>query len=179
MRIKLTEEERIERRKLYVTNYLNQNKEKIREQKRLNYEKNRLERIAGVRKREKENREQINKYRRDKCLTDPLFKIKINIRNLIGNSVRNQGYIKTSKTYNILGCDFDTFIHHIRSQFESWMTLDNHGKYNGQFNYGWDIDHIIPLSSAKCEEDVIRLNHYSNLRPLCSKVNRDIKRGKH
>ena len=41
---------------------------------------------------------------------------------------------------------------------------------------GWDIDHIEPLANATCEEDIIRLNHYTNLRPLCSKVNRDIKR---
>jgi cytidylate kinase len=52
----------------------------------------------------------------------------------------------------------------------------NRGKYNGTFNFGWDIDHMIPVSTAKTEEDVIRLNHYTNLQPLCSKINRDIKR---
>lgn len=57
------------------------------------------------------------------------------------------------------------------------MNWDNYGKYNGTINFGWDIDHIIPLCNAKTEEDVIRLNHYTNLQPLCSKVNRDIKRG--
>ena len=56
------------------------------------------------------------------------------------------------------------------------MTWKNKGLYNGEFNYGWDIDHIIPLSSAENYEDLVKLNHYSNLRPLCSKVNRDIKR---
>jgi len=40
----------------------------------------------------------------------------------------------------------------------------------------WDIDHIIPLSAAETEEDIIRLNHHKNLQPLCSKVNRYIKR---
>ena len=58
------------------------------------------------------------------------------------------------------------------------MTWENKGLYNGELNYGWDIDHIIPLSSAETEEDIIRLNHYSNLQPLCSKINRDIKKGK-
>ena len=43
-------------------------------------------------------------------------------------------------------------------------------------NNGWDIDHIIPLTSAINEEDLIKLNHYTNLKPLCSKINRDIKR---
>lgn len=56
------------------------------------------------------------------------------------------------------------------------MNWENKGLYNGNYNYGWDLDHIIPLSSAKCEDDVIRLNHYTNIRPLCSHYNRDIKR---
>jgi hypothetical protein len=55
------------------------------------------------------------------------------------------------------------------------MSWDNYGLYNGQLNYGWDIDHIIPLYSAEKEVDVLRLNHYTNLQPLCSKVNRDLK----
>lgn len=56
------------------------------------------------------------------------------------------------------------------------MNLENHGLYNGELDYGWDIDHIVPLSSAKTEEDVIRLSHFTNLQPLCSEVNRYIKR---
>ena len=67
-------------------------------------------------------------------------------------------------------------IHIINYKFESWMSWENRGLYNGELNYGWDIDHIVPLSSAKKEDDIIKLNHYSNLQPLCSKVNRDIKR---
>lgn len=55
------------------------------------------------------------------------------------------------------------------------MNWDNYGKYNGELNHGWDIDHIIPISNAKTEEEVYILNHYSNLEPLCSKINRDIK----
>lgn len=56
------------------------------------------------------------------------------------------------------------------------MTWDNHGKYNGELNYGWDIDHIIPTSSANTEEELIKLNHYTNLQPLCSYVNRYVKK---
>lgn len=56
------------------------------------------------------------------------------------------------------------------------MSWDNYGKYNGEFNFGWDFDHIIPVSSAKTIEEVYKLNHYTNFQPLCSKINRDIKR---
>jgi hypothetical protein len=58
------------------------------------------------------------------------------------------------------------------------MSWENYGKYNGEFNYGWDIDHIIPSSTAKTENDIYHLSHYSNLQPLCSKTNRDIKKDK-
>ena len=56
------------------------------------------------------------------------------------------------------------------------MSWENYGKYNGEIDFGWDIDHIIPLSSAKTEEDIIKLNHYTNLQPLCSFINRTVKR---
>ena len=45
-----------------------------------------------------------------------------------------------------------------------------------ELNFGWDIDHITPLSSVITESDVIQLNYYTNLQLLCSKVNRDVKR---
>ena len=56
------------------------------------------------------------------------------------------------------------------------MTWDNYGLYNGELNCGWDIDHIIPLSSVNTEDDIIKLNHYTNLQPLCSYTNRVIKK---
>jgi len=88
------------------------------------------------------------------------------------------GYKKESNTYNILGCSYEQFILHIESKFEPWMNWDNYGLYNGEFNYGWDIDHIIPVSSVRTEEDIINVNHYTNLQPLCSKINREIKKHK-
>ena len=67
---------------------------------------------------------------------------------------------------------------YLESRFEDWMDWENRGIYTGEFNSGWDIDHIIPISSAKSEEEIISLNHYTNLQPLCSKINRDIKKNK-
>ena len=140
-----------------------ENKEEISNQKKEYYKENKY--IIKEKRR---------KYMNFKRNSDCIFKLKCNIRNLIHNSFR--GYLKESKTENILGCSFEDFRIYLESKFEYWMSLDNYGLYNGELNYGWDIDHIIPLSSAETEEDVIRLNHYSNLQPLCSKVNRDIKR---
>lgn len=55
------------------------------------------------------------------------------------------------------------------------MTWENRGLYNGELDYGWDLDHITPISSAKTENEIIRLNHYTNFQPLCSYTNRYIK----
>ena len=58
------------------------------------------------------------------------------------------------------------------------MNWDNYGLYNGELNYGWDIDHIIPHSLGKTENEILKLNHYTNLQPLSSHTNRDIKKDK-
>ena len=47
-----------------------------------------------------------------------------------------------------------------------------------KLKYGWDLDHIIPVSSAKSEDEIIKLNHYTNFQPLDSYINRKIKRNK-
>ena len=49
----------------------------------------------------------------------------------------------------------------------SWKIISHHNTYD-------DLYHIIPIADAKTEEDIIKLNHYKNLQPLCSHINRDI-----
>jgi hypothetical protein len=117
-------------------------------------------------------------YNRKRRKSDIIFKVRENIRTSIGNSFRISGYTKKSRTHEILGCSFEEFKLHLESKFENWMSWDNKGLYNGDLDYGWDIDHIIPISSAKTEEDIVRLNHFSNFQPLCSHINRNIKRDK-
>lgn len=116
------------------------------------------------------------KWSKNKKITDPLYKLRRNISTLIRHSLKRQGLKKNSKTDLILGCSHKEFKQHIESLWESWMNWDNYGKYNGMLNYGWDLDHIKPISSGKSEQEYYALNHYSNYQPLCSKTNRDIKR---
>lgn len=108
---------------------------------------------------------------------DNVFLLKIKIRKTVKKSLQKKGFTKKSKTYDILGCSYKEFLKHLESLFEPWMNWENKGLYEGGlFNYGWDIDHKIPLSSANTEEEVIKLNHYTNLQPLCSCINREIKK---
>ena len=52
---------------------------------------------------------------------------------------------------------------HMERQFIKGMNWENRDQ--------WHIDHIIPLATAQCEDDVIRLNHYTNLQPLWAEDN--------
>jgi hypothetical protein len=120
----------------------------------------------------KKHTEYLNKRYKN----DILFRLQILSRSSIKNIFINKNIKKKSKTKEIIGCSFEELRTYLENKFEPWMNWGNQGRYNGEFDYGWDIDHIIPLSSAKNEEDIIKLSHYSNLQPLCSKVNRDIKK---
>lgn len=122
------------------------------------------------------NKAKYNAYRSNRRKTDPLFRLTLNSRNIIRKVLINNNFKKNNRTHHILGCSYDELKQHIEKQFESWMNWDNYGKYNGKLNYGWDIDHIIPLSSAKTEDEIITLCHYTNLQPLCSYTNRYLKK---
>ena len=152
------------------------NKERIKDNYRKYYENNKESKLEYQKEYQKNNKDKRNSYLIERRQNDPLFKLITNVRNLIYNSFYYNGYSKNSKTEELLGCSFEELKQHLESKFEPWMNWDNRGLYNGELNYGWDIDHIIPLSSAKSEEDLIKLNHYLNLQPLCSKINRDIKK---
>lgn len=154
--------------------YRNKNKNKINKQQR-EWRNNSEKYIEWY--KDNINIIRVNRMKNQrKRLLDPLENIKNRIRKSILTTFSTRKYTKKSKTTKILGCSFEQFKKHLESQFEDWMDWGNRGLYNGTLNYGWDIDHIIPISTAKTEEDVIRLNHYSNLQPLCSYINRNIKR---
>lgn len=121
--------------------------------------------------KDKANKSQ-RKYKAKKRKNDMLYKLTENLRSSIGNSFRNKNFKKGGKTEEILGCTYIEFKLYLESKFEAWMSWDNHGLYNGDRYYGWDIDHIIPLSTAKTKDEIIKLNHYTNLQPLCSYKNR-------
>lgn len=152
----------------YMNQYREENKNKIKETRK-NYIEN--------------NKDKINKkaqeYIKNRKKIDPLFKLSQSIRQNIRRNLKANSYSKKSKTQDILGCSFEKFKLHLESKFESWMTWDNYGSpKDGIYlpNKTWDIDHIIPISSSTTEEELIKLNHFSNLQPLCSYTNRFIKR---
>jgi len=157
-----------EKKKKKDKEYAIKNKEKLNLKKKL----------WGLENPEKHKKAKYD-YVKKMMSTDILYKLKRYVSASINQSLKKKGFYKKYRSYEILGCSYEEFKTHIESKFEQWMNWENRGNWNGvpkEINTAWDIDHILPLSSAMCEEDVIKLNHYTNLQPLCSYTNRNIKR---
>lgn len=94
---------------------------------------------------------------------DPKNKIKNSLRSRI-NELMNKKY-NNPRTLNLVGCDYEFLIGYIESKFTKNMSWDNYGYY------GWHLDHITPLSTAKTEKEIYNLYHYTNLQPLWAEDN--------
>lgn len=185
-------------RAIYQKEYRDKNMEKLSEKSKLFYEANKTNILKNSKeyrdnnkeyyceynkKYRVENKESINKnkreYQKKKREEDPVYRNYYLIKNAIHYSLKKGGFSKKSRTNEILGCSLKEFKEYIESKFEPWMTWENQGNPSDgiiEINKSWDIDHIIPISTANTEQQVIELNHYTNLQPLCSYVNRFIKR---
>jgi len=129
--------------------YRELNPKKIKDRQKKYYENNKEEIIKKT-----------SEYRNIRLKTDSLFRLKKIIRTRVTNSIKIKGYTKKSKTFEILGCDYEFFRNYIETQFKKGMTWNN-----------IHLDHIKPLSTAKTEKEVLELNHYTNFQPLFAKDN--------
>ena len=114
----------------------------------------------------KKNREQILKQKRayyQRRMKDPLFQLKRRIRKRTYTSFRVNNWYKTKSTSVYLGTDYETFYNYIEKLFIDGMSWERLNEIH--------IDHIIPLSSANTEEELIKLCHYTNLQPLWAEDN--------
>jgi hypothetical protein len=83
--------------------------------------------------------------------------------NVAKHSIYRCGQTKQLSSEMIIGLSPKAFKRYIEKQFKPGMSWDNYGE--------WHIDHIIPLSIANSEISAIKLNHYTNLRPLWADEN--------
>ena len=132
----LTPEQRIAKRKQYMLDYYEVNKDII------------IQRWVETKK---------------KYMLDPMYRTKEAMRQRVNSAFRLKGFTKRSKTFEIVGCTFDELASYIEDQFVNGMSWENRSE--------WHIDHIVPLSVAKTEEELVKLGHYLNLRPLFAKDN--------
>ncbi len=143
--------------------YREANKEKVRETKAAYHRRN----AATIKRKAAENYAANRKarvkamvaYEKNRRATDPFFALSKNIRGRIKNALSSQGYTKKSKSFNIIGCSCEELRYYLELFFEEGMSWDNYGTE-------WHVDHIVPLACAKDEEELLDLNHFTNLQPL-------------
>ena len=158
--------------KQYFKKYALNNKEKIKEyhekhNKKYNSDKqyhNKYQKEYYEKHKKEINKKGV-KYKNKKKKQDGLYRLKEQVRTLTWLAFKNKGLSKSEKTEEILGCTFKKFYDYLLQTFK-----DNYG-YDYEFNEDVHIDHIIPLKCAKTKEDVIKLNHYTNLQLLKAKDN--------
>jgi hypothetical protein len=104
-----------------------------------------------------------NSYLKIKRQEDIIFKLKESVRRRLYKYLKTKSIVKNKRTFDIVGCSPPELKEHLEKQFVDGMSWDNYGK--------WHIDHIIPLSSAKTEDEICKLGYYTNLQPLWAEDN--------
>ena len=110
------------------------------------------------------NKDYFKQYNKEKRHSNPSYNLTCNIRSRIFTFLKLKNISKNNKTFEIIGCSPEFLKEHIEKQFTDGMSWGLMGKHI-------HIDHIIPLSSAKTEEEIYKLCHYTNLQPLWAKDN--------
>jgi len=139
---------------LSVKRWKEENPEQVVANRKKHYERNRKKEIDSN-----------NQYRIARKKIDPGFRILCNLRSRIVKAIKRGS--RAGSSVRDMGCTGEQARVHLESQFKSGWTWENYGTV-------WSIDHIIPLSSVDLENDregFLRVNHYTNLRPLSVEEN--------
>lgn len=153
-----------------VREYRLKNKEAIREKSRERDKMKRVENPEYVRKIKRDwaraNPESVRNTRKRweaKRVITPFQAMRLRVRARTSMAIRAMGFKKTSGTAKMIGCDWPFLQSWLESKFKKGMTWANMNK--------WHIDHIIPISSARNESELMHLCHFSNLQPLWATEN--------
>ena len=166
----------------YQKKYYNKNKEELLNKNKNYYESNKDEIIKKQKEYVKNNQEKtlknqkeyrlrnkkkiqeyLNQYKRKRREFDIIFSLKEKLSHRTRQIFKHFTTDKKDKTFDIVGCSPEFLKEHLESQFTDGMSWDNRSE--------WHIDHIIPLSSAKTEDELYKLCHYENLQPLWAEDN--------
>ena len=145
-------------RSLERREYNEKNKEKNKEYKKKYYELNKGTIKQYNNEWSKKNPNYQGQYHKERMKNDPIFHISQKLRARLRDYLKKNQITKKNNTFNIIGCTPENLKKYLENKFYGGMSWDNRNL--------WDIDHIIPLSSAKTIEEVETLSHYTNLQPL-------------
>lgn len=140
------------------------NRESEREKKKL-YRALNKERVRRWSKRyDEKNKHKRAERDRIARRTNPMRRLKDALRCSVRAYIGSKKTRK-SATFEIIGCTPEELRKHLESKFRDGMTWENYGSY-------WEVDHIVPLASAKNVAELFNLSHWTNLQPLTCSENR-------
>lgn len=163
--------------------WLKNNKDRKKEINKTWYQKNKKIIIEKNSNYKKNNRKLYNENLKNKRKSDPVFRLRDNVRTIIRLMInKNYGSKNGSSMSSYLEYTIEELKVHLEKQFEPWMTWSNCGTYrsetwddNDRSTWTWQLDHIIPQSDlpyASMEDDNFKKCwSLSNLRPLSAKIN--------
>lgn len=175
-----------EKRKEVTRRYRENNREKIRESSRKWRNKNKehcreVSRLWWKTHPEKAREYSLRSrakqiaYKKKLYQTDVNFRLanvlRVNLRRRLGCFLKNGSNDSVSAIKN-LGCSVGDLKIYLESLFQPGMTWDNWGLH------GWHIDHFLPFAAFDLsnEENIKKVCHYTNLRPMWATEN--LKKGK-
>ncbi len=178
--------------------YYKINQEKILEKCKIEYWKNRDKYLLDNKIWRENNKEYLREYHlknierrrltfnawaRHKRKTNPAYKLREIVSGQISSALKKNDSSKNNEScLKYLPYSIQELRQHLESQFEPWMTWENHGKYeidkwddNDSSTWKWQIDHIIPHSDlpyTTMEDENFKICwNLNNLRPLNAKIN--------
>jgi hypothetical protein len=146
----------------YYNDYIKKNKDKIKKDRKAYNIKNKDKNKSYSLEWRDKNKYYSAEYFKLRKKTDLLFKLRCNISSNMSSAIKRQGYSKKTKTYNILKCNYDFFMQYLN------------GIASNGYTYGigdLHLDHVIPISLAETEDEILLLSHYSNYQLLSADEN--------
>ena len=158
-----------DKRKKYDKKYREKNKEIIKQKNKKRYN-DYYEKYKDYHKKymitwKQNNKDKLKKYYKNdynKRMSNGISHMKEIIRKEVTRSFRVKSKKKNNHTIEIIGCDIEFLTNYLISTYEK----NYNEKWNWEYLSKVHVDHIIPLKTAKTENDIIRLNHYTNLQLL-------------
>lgn len=113
-------------------------------------------------KNRKAHNEYVAEWQRLKKASDPQYKMLSTVRTLVSNHFKRRSLCKIQRLESLLDIKWEDFYNKMLNMLEDGMTEENYGSY-------WSFDHVCPCAVAKDQEELERLQHWSNWRPMVHK----------
>jgi hypothetical protein len=152
---------------IYGKKYYEINKEIHSKNMSKHYQVNKEQYTKNNKEYREKHKERVSQYSKDytkkKRNEDLFFRLKGNLRVRIKEYMKTKKITSKNRTFDFVGCEPKILIEYLEKQFNDGINWDNYGK--------WHIDHKIPLSCAKTEEELYNLCHFTNLQPMWAEEN--------